>query len=342
MVIIKREVEMPELRKDPVLSRWVIISTERAKRPHDYKKEAEPKGGGKCPFCPGNEQMTPPEITAYREEGSQPNSPGWFLRVVSNRFPALMVEGELMREGEGMYDKMTGVGAHEVIIETPNHLDTLSTISTAQFESVIWAYKERTSDLKRDDRMKYVLVFKNHGYRAGASLEHAHSQLIALPIVPKTVMEELSGSKDYYNYKERCIFCDIIRQEMREGVRVVAENTEFLVICPFAARFPFEMWVMPKQHQSAFEDIEASEVASLAQIFSDVLKRLRVGLDDPAYNFFLHNSPFTDSKFPHYHWHFEIVPRITRMAGFERGTGFYINPTPPEDSAKFLRDLELG
>lgn len=333
---------MPELRKDPVLSRWVIISTERAKRPHDYKKEEEPKRGGKCPFCPGNEQMTPPEIMAYREENTQPNGPGWFLRVVPNMFPALMVEGELIREGEGIYDKMTGVGAHEVIIETPNHLDTLSTIDTGQFENVIWAYKERISDLKRDDRLKYVLVFKNHGYRAGASLEHAHSQLIALPIVPKTVMEELNGSKDYYNYKERCIFCDIIKQEMREGVRVVAENTEFLVICPFAARFPFEMWIMPKQHQSSFEDIEMAEVASLAQIFSNVLRRLRVGLDDPAYNFFLHNSPFTDSKFSHYHWHFEIVPRITRMAGFERGTGFYINPTPPEDSAKFLRDLELG
>lgn len=332
---------MPELRKDPVLSRWVIISTERAKRPHDYKKEEEPKVGGTCPFCPGNEHMTPPEIIAYRYENTQPNSPGWFLRVVPNRFPALKVEGELIREGEGIYDKMTGIGAHEVIIETSNHNETLSTMSISQFENVIWAYKERISDLKRDDRLKYVLIFKNHGYRAGASLEHAHSQLIALPIVPKTVMEELNGSRDYYNYKERCIFCDIIRQEMRQGVRVVAENTEFLVICPFAARFPFEMWIMPKQHQSAFEEIEPSEVASLAQIFSDALKRLRVGLDDPAYNFFLHNSPFTNSKFPYYHWHFEIVPRITRMAGFERGTGFYINPTPPEDSAKFLRDLEL-
>jgi len=333
---------MPELRKDPVLSRWVIISTERAKRPHDYKKEPEPKSGGTCAFCPGNESMTPSEIMAYREEGSQPNDSKWFLRVIPNKFPALKIEGELEREGEGIYDKMTGVGAHEVIIETTKHDETLSTMSVAQFENVLWAYKQRTEDLKRDDRLRYVMVFKNHGFRAGASLEHSHSQLIALPIIPKTVMEELDGSKDYYHYKERCIFCDVVKQEIRDGVRVVAENTDYIVLCPFAARFPFEMWVMPKQHQSAFEDIKTPDVALLAQLFSDVLKRLRVGMGDPAYNFFLHNSAFTDSNIPYYHWHFEIVPRITRTAGFERGTGFYINPTPPEDSAKFLRDLELA
>ena len=332
---------MPELRKDPVLSRWVIVSTERAKRPHDYKKEEEPKRTGTCAFCPGNEHMTPPEIMAYREVGSQPNGPGWFLRVIPNKFPALKVEGEIVREGEGMYDKMTGVGAHEVIIETPDHEETLSTMSVSQFENVIWAYRDRINDLKRDDRLRYVMIFKNHGYRAGASLQHAHSQLIALPIVPKTVMEELKGAKAHYDYKERCIFCDIVRQELRDGCRVVAENTDFLAICPFAARFPFEMWILPKSHESAFENIGRSEQAALAQLFSDVLKRLRVGLNDPAYNFYLHNSPFTESNSAYYHWHFEITPRITRMAGFERGTGFYINPTPPEEAAKFLRELEL-
>jgi len=332
---------MPELRKDPILSRWVIVSTERGKRPHEYKKEQEPERPGTCAFCPGNEHMTPKEIMAYREEGSQPNAPGWFLRVVPNKFPALKVEGEIVREGEGMYDKMTGVGAHEVIIETPNHDETLSSMSISQFENVLWAYKDRINDLKRDDRLRYVMIFKNHGFRAGASLQHAHSQLIALPIVPKTVMEELKGAKDYYSYKERCIFCDIIRQEIRDGERLVAENSDFLAICPFAARFPFEMWILPKSHDSAFENISRSEQATLAQLFSDVLKRLRRGLSDPAYNFYLHNAAFTESNSAHYHWHFEITPRITRMAGFERGTGFYINPTPPEDAAKFLRELEL-
>jgi len=236
---------MSELRKDPVTGRWVIISTERGRRPSDFTMEKTKSKGGFCPLCPGNEDKTPPEILAFRQEGGQPNGPGWRLRVVPNKFPALRVEGDLNREGVGLYDKMSGIGAHEVIIETPNHDETLSLLSAKGLEEVLWAYRARMMDLKRDLRLRYAMIFKNHGEAAGATLEHPHSQLIALPIVPHLVMEEMAGAKDYYQYKERCIFCDMIRQEIQQGERVILENAEFIVISPFASFSPLSPGFSP-------------------------------------------------------------------------------------------------
>ena len=207
---------MPELRKDPIHGRWVIISTERSRRPSDFTAEERRPMGGFCPLCEGNEDRTPPEILAFRDNGTPPNSPGWTLRVVPNKFPALRIEGELDREGEGIYDKMNGVGAHEVVIETPRHEEILTTLPLKNVENVLLAYRERIIDLRRDQRLRYVLVFKNHGVAAGASLEHSHSQIIALPIIPKRVSEEIEGAKTYFNYKDRCVFCDIIRQEIKQ------------------------------------------------------------------------------------------------------------------------------
>ena len=332
---------MPELRKDPIIGRWVIISTERGKRPSEFEFTQTPVKEGFCPFCPGNESKTPPEILAYRKDGGARNAPGWHIRVVPNKYPALKVEGDLNREGDGVYDKMNGIGAHEVIIETPDHRESLSTIPAAQFEEVLWAFRDRIIDLKKDQRLRYVLIFKNHGEAAGASLEHSHSQLIALPIIPKRVSEELDGALEYYNFKERCIFCDIIRQEIMQGIRVVAENQDFIALSPYAPKSPFEIWVMPKAHESAFENCQKHHYENLSLIFSEVLKRMDKVLNFPPYNFILHAAPLKNGASQYYHWHFEIMPKLAKVAGFEWGSGFYINPTPPEEATKFLRDVKL-
>jgi UDPglucose--hexose-1-phosphate uridylyltransferase len=332
---------MPELRKDPIIGRWVIIATERGKRPHDFVVEEEVVKGGFCPFCPGNEHTTPPEIFAFRLPDTPPNTPGWQLRVVNNKFPALVLKGEPDRQGEGMFDKMNGIGTHEVIIESPDHSLNLATLPVEHFVLVLNAYQERIRRLAEDPRMRYVLVFKNQGRAAGASLEHSHSQLISLPIVPELVMEELNGSRFYYNWKERCVFCDMIRQELQQRVRVVLENEEFVALCPFAPRAPFEVWILPKSHHSSYVDLREESVKLLAEIFAETLKRLNKSLSRAPYNFILHTAPVREPDIPYYHWHFEIMPKLTLMAGFEWGSGFFINPTPPEDAATYLREVEL-
>jgi len=332
---------MPELRKDPVTSRWVIISTERGKRPNDFAAEPERVKGGFCPFCPGNEDKTPPEVLAYRSNGGPPDTPGWSLRVVPNKFPALRIEGDLNRQGDGIYDKMQGIGAHEVIIEAPGHKDTLAALPEPRVEDVLWAFRDRILDLKKDQRFRYILIFKNHGEAAGASLEHTHCQLIATPIVPKRVQEEMDGAREYYSYKERCVFCDMVRQELAQGVRSIAEDDDFVAIAPFAARFPFETWILPKAHEPFFEEAQKHEYVHLARILKEVLLRMEVVLGSPPYNLIMHNAPLRESDGRHYHWHLELMPKLTRVAGFEWGSGFYINPTPPEEAARFLRDATL-
>lgn len=335
---------MPELRKDPITGRWVIISTERGKRPNDFLRESvSPLPDGKnCPFCPGNEAKTPPEILVYGRSNGGANTAGWTVRVVPNKFPALGIEGDLDREGEGLFDKMNGVGAHEVIVETPDHTATLASLPERAVEDVLWAYRDRMLDLKNDKRFRYVLIFKNHGEAAGASVEHTHSQLIALPIVPRRVREEVDSSWHYYDEKERCIFCDIIRQERDTGERVVGENDHFITLSPYASRFPFEMWLLPKVHGSSFENNQSTMYASLARMLKDTLMRLDAVLDRPAFNFMIHTSPVGEEINDHYHWHIEIIPKLTKVAGFEWGTGFYINPTPPEESARFLREAKIA
>ena len=333
---------MPELRKDPITGRWVIISTDRGKRPSDFLRESVvPKGQSLCPFCPGQESKTPPEILVYGRNGSGPNTPGWGIRVVPNRYPALGIEGNLDREGEGLFDKMNGVGAHEVIIETPEHQASLATLPERGVEDVFWAYRDRMLDLKNDKRFRYVLIFKNHGEAAGASVDHPHSQLIALPIVPRRVREEVDSCWHYYDEKERCIFCDIIRQERDTGERVVSENEHFITLAPYASRFPFETWLLPKVHSSSYENNQSSMYASLARMMKDTMMRLDAALDRPAYNFMIHTSPIGEEINDHYHWHIEIIPKLTKVAGFEWGTGFYINPTPPEEAARFLREAKI-
>jgi UDPglucose--hexose-1-phosphate uridylyltransferase len=333
---------MSELRKDPVTGRWVIISTERRKRPSDFRLESvviapDPT----CPFDAGHEHMTPKELLAIGRNGSGPDTPGWSLRVIPNQFPVLRVEGTLDRQGEGLFDKMNGIGAHEVIIESPRHEDTLATLEPDRVEQVLSACCERILDLKRDQRFRYIIIFKNHGAAAGASLDHSCSQLIALPIVPREVRDEVDGARVHYETKERCVYCDILRQETRDGRRLIAENADMAAVAPYAPRFPFETWILPRRHQALFEDAPRHEYASLARLLGDILRRMNKALEMPPYNLLIHSAPVAEKAGEYYHWHVEIIPKLTKVAGFEWATGFYLNPTSPEEAAQVLRDVRL-
>ncbi|MBI2899979.1 MAG: galactose-1-phosphate uridylyltransferase [Planctomycetes bacterium] len=331
---------MPELRRDPVTSRWIIIAVERAKRPDDFRAVPSVPKAKECPFCEGFERATPPEIAAVRTSGGR-NEPGWRVRVVPNKFPALMIEGDLDRRGEGMYDIMNGVGAHEVIIESPKHLLSLTEMAEESLREVFRMYRERLLDLRRDSRMVYGLLFKNVGEAAGASLEHTHSQLIVTPIVPLRVQTEIDRSKLYFEYRGRCLLCDMVKQELQSGIRLVCETQQFVSFEPFASRFPFETHIIPKRHHSHFESIDEGAMGELASILRTTMLRIEKAVNHPPYNYLIHTSPLNTPPLEHYHWHFEIIPRITRVAGFEWGTGFYINPVPPEHAAQYLREVRI-
>ncbi len=328
---------MSELRRDPVVDRWVIITDEPIRSPNLSGMTREKTGGDTCPFCPGNEHLCPPEILANRPDDSHPNDARWKLRVVPSRSPLLMVEENLKRLGEGVYDKITGVGANEVIIETPRHEVRQAGMTAQELENLFWAYRDRIIDLKRDARIQYVHIYKNCGVAAGATLGHGYSLLMALPIVPRAIADEIEGAKRHFAYKQRCIYCDVIRQEIQSGTRLVSETNLFLAIEPFAPRVPFETWILPKRHTPCFDEIEPKEVLEMARIFKDVISRLDSALSQPAYNYGIHTAPFGNECGEYYHWHLKIIPRIIPHTGFEWGTDLYINPTPPEEAAAFLR-----
>ncbi|MFH1862648.1 MAG: DUF4931 domain-containing protein, partial [bacterium] len=306
---------------------------------------------GFCPFEEGNEDKTPPEVLAIRPNGAPPNSPGWEVRVVSNKFPALRIEGDLDREAEGIYDKMNGIGAHEVVIESPHHNVNLADQPLDHLRKIMKVYQLRMLDLFKDPRFRYVLIFKNQGVTAGASLAHPHTQIIATPVTPRTVSMEFDSARLHYELKERCLFCDIIKQELEQGDRVICQVDGMVAFTPFASRFPFEVFLAPLKHSHDFSTLSDSALLSLAKCLKEVLMRLKLALNDPPYNLMLHTSPNVTSsrKRPGYwttipydfHWHFEIIPRLVRIAGFEWGTGFYINPTPPEDAARYLREISV-
>jgi UDPglucose--hexose-1-phosphate uridylyltransferase len=338
---------MPELRKDLITESWVIIATERAKRPQDFTQPPSDNEETSCPFCPGNEGKTPPELWAVRE-GGRPNEPGWKVRVIPNKFPALRIEGEMNREAEGIYDRMNGIGAHEVIIDTPDHNLAVEEQPATDIAVALRACKERSLDLQRDERFRYILVFKNVGRAAGASLKHSHYQLIATPVTPSRVKAKLAGAMDYYQRKERSVFHDILRQEQREGRRMVFENDGFIVFCPFASRFPFELCLLPKAQAADYHSIQPDAILQLAEALKEVLGKLSRGLGRPQYNLIIQTAPsraghrrsgYWDTIDQDFRWHIEILPRLTQTAGFEWGTGFYINPMPPEESAAYLRGV---
>ncbi|MEI8176644.1 MAG: galactose-1-phosphate uridylyltransferase, partial [Candidatus Omnitrophota bacterium] len=308
---------MPQLRKDPITGRWVIIAAERAKRPEDFQLARDEMTDAHCPFCAGQESKTPPEIFAIREGAGGPNKPGWSVRVVPNITPILRVEGRLERHGKGMYDLMNGIGAHEVVIETPEHIAHISDLPAEQIKKVIDCYIYRTQDLEKDIRLKYVLIFKNYGHAAGSmSFKHSRSQLIATPINPKLVKEELVGAKRYFDYKERCIYCDMIKYELESQKRIILEVDGFVAIAPYASRFPFEIWILPKEHSCDFPKLPEYQRLDLARTLKTVMMKLKKALGDPPYNYVIHTAPLRLGSKPgywktiedDYHWHIEIIP----------------------------------
>lgn len=345
---------MQELRKDPVLNRWVIIATDRSLRPSDYntvpenQQTLDPK---QDPFVAGNEHMTPPEVFAIRPTGSDPNTPGWQVRVIPNKYPALRIEGDLDPRGYGIYDKMNGVGAHEVVIESPDPYATLQDLPLTHLTDVLATLRTRVEDLSRDKRFAYVLPFKNYGQAAGASLRHSHSQLIATPIVPKRVLEGLYGAQAHWRIKRRSVFSDIIDQELLMQERIVFENERMLAYCPYASSFPFEIHILPKRFSSDFRKADTEELRALAEALKVCLLKWKGALGNVAYNFLVHTAPNDTplsgirDDFPYldayFLWHLEMFPRLTSTAGFEWGTGYYINPTAPEEAAAFLREIEV-
>ena len=325
---------MPQLRKDPVTGRWVIVDNENPRL--EFGVEAITKSSKTCPFCPGNEGMTPPSIVSYPKKNSS-NTSSWGVRVIPNKFPALRIEENPEKSAIGVYDRLGGFGAHEVIIENSEHDREIADMTEEEVQAVLKAYLDRCRDLRKDPRIKYILIFKNYGPDAGASMEHPHSQLIALPIVPSRVQGELRGAEKHSEHTERCLFCDMLRQENDEKKLTVYSNEHFAVLAPFASRFPFETWLMPKKHESSFDELSDAHLKPMASALKAILSMLKRSLGDPSYNFMIHTLPLQTKSSESFHWHIEIIPHLTRVAGFELGTGFYVNPTPPEAAAQRLR-----
>jgi len=338
---------MSELRKDIISGRWVIIATERSKRPDDFR----PRGGGApapeavgfCPFCEGNEAKTPPEVFALRAAGTGPDTPGWTVRVVPNKFPALTRGTPPPKVAEGIFQWMEGTGVHEVVIENPDHAFELSDLPVPHVGDILRVFQQRIRTIESELHYQYVQLFKNKGKEAGASLSHPHSQIVATPIIPKRVKEEIYGADRLFRNFNECAFCRILEEEQKAGKRLVARNRHFAVVAPYASRFPFEMAVYPLRHSPFFTEVREDELATLAETLKHVLTRLKDTVGDPPYNMVLHQAPNPSLSLKgwpdidkNYHWHLEIFPILTKVAGFEWGTGFYINPVPPEAVARFL------
>lgn len=327
---------MADLRKEPVTRTWVVVTTDHPKGPSDYlpfKPPYQPQEAeGLCPFCPGHEEMTPRETFMLSGEGG-----GWAVRVIPNKFPFFHIEGEFDRRPEGMYDVMEAIGAHEIVVETPGHKQNFASMDTQQIEKILRAYRERLKDLEKDRRFQQFLILKNY---PGVFNRHPHSHIIAMPVIPRRIDEEIYGTLDYYQRKERCIFCDIIKEEIVMKKRVILETVHFLVFSPFASRYPFETWIVPKKHAPDFHHIQEEGIEDLSVAIQSLFLRFHKLLSDPPYSLALHTSP-VQSRFhrSEYHWHIETRLRIGLREGFEWGTGFFVNPTPPEDAAAFLREM---
>ncbi|HAG06552.1 MAG: Galactose-1-phosphate uridylyltransferase [Clostridia bacterium 62_21] len=328
---------MPEWRKDILTGRWVVIAAERGKRPLDFKVRRDRRAAVLCPLCPGHERETPPEVAAYRPVDTPPDTPGWRVRVVPNKFPAVRGEGPAAVQSCGIYRAMPGIGVHEMVIEAPEHVRGFEDLDPEQVAAVLRMWQERSRALRRLAWIKYIQVFKNTGQAAGASLEHTHSQIVALPLVPDALRAELAGMAEHVQATGECPLCAMLRQEAEDGSRMIVQGRHAAVFAPFASRFPFEVWAVPRAHQEDFALAGEAVIRELAHLLRDVLGRLAGLLGSPPYNLVLHTAP-VNSPCEHYHWHVEVLPRLAVCAGFEFGTGCYINPVAPEAAARHLRE----
>lgn len=333
--------KIPELRQNLITRQWVIISPQRAKKPSDFekkekKKEALPTYSSTCPFCPGNE----------KKEGSKEilrigNKKGWQVRILPNKFPVLLKKGKRVWKSLGTNQKITGVGIHDVIIETPVHNLTLALLAKKQIKKVLFAYKKRFLEITKDKRIEQIIIFKNHGESAGTSLNHPHSQLIATPIVPYEIRTRLQEAERYFNNTGKCVFCQVLDEELSCKKRIIIQNKNFAAFVPYAALSPYHIWIFPKKHLSSFKDIKNEDLNDLSFILKDILARFYYGLNNPAYNYIIRSSPLDISQNDYFHWYISVIARVTKTAGFELGSGMFINPVPPEESAQFLQKVEL-
>jgi UDPglucose--hexose-1-phosphate uridylyltransferase len=329
---------MPELRQNRFTKEWVIIATERAKRPEELKVNRPevkplPSYSPTCPFCPGNEQLAPTEFLRINGPDGK-----WRARVVANKFAALSREGEPTRKVEKSKRTINGVGMHEVIIEGPNHALTTALLPDDHVTSILTAYKLRYDEISRDPRITQVTIFKNHGTAAGASLEHPHSQLIAAPVISHQVRDRMFEALRHYDEFGECIFCQMIAEEIDENARVVMVTDHFVVLEPFASPTPFTTHIYPRRHMASFGDVSMEELADLGHTLRTLLGKLYFGLDDPDFNYTVRTAPSENAGVKYYHWHISVIPRLTRVAGFELGSGMFINTVLPEAAAEFLRN----
>ena len=348
---------MPELRRDPIVDRWVIIAENRAARPgalvaHDSPGPPAIASVEPCPFCPGNEAETPPEVFELRNPTNDPNPRDWRVRVVPNKYPALVSEtasqpdrgtyAPRYPDAESLFAAVPAFGVHEVIIDTPRHVTTVGELTNDEFADSLTALRARLEALRHQPDLKHALVFKNVGRAAGATREHLHSQLMAGKLVPPLVAEELRGAKRFYDQHRQCVFCRMIDDERSSGERIVGESEAFVALCPFASRFVYEMWILPKGHASHFGSINDGDLADLANLARRAIARIESLSRPPAYNLVIHTTPFDSLATEHYHWHMEVFPRLTIAAGFEWGSGCAVNPISPEAAARVLRTTGKG
>lgn len=329
---------MPELRQNMATKEWVIIASERAKRPQEFTHEKcvmtheRPSFMESCPFCPGHEDQTPPDLLRWPEDGP------WQGRLFPNRYAALQREGERSYLLEGVHRKVSGVGFHEVLIESALHNVTPALQTSEEIAGTLKAFQTRGRELMQDRRIEQIIYFKNHGASAGTSLEHPHCQLLALPMIPYDSRRRIEEFRRTFDDNGQCPICQMMKMEVTEGVRVIAANGFFVAWILYAAFSPFHIWIVPRRHGPTFLDQNPAEILGLASIMREVLARLYNGLRDPDYNYIIRSAPNRDSSSAYLHWYVSVIPRVTKAAGFELGTGMSINPSLPEESARFLRD----
>ncbi len=331
---------MSHFRQNFITKEWVIIAPERAKRPDQFRSDKGlkvlPEYDATCPFCPGNEHLTPPAVMEIKSGGS------WAQRTVPNKFAAVMPELSAERHLEGKYLTVDGFGIAEVVVEHPSHNKDLALLELEDVKGVLRMYKERATELAKNPQVDLVTIFKNHGLRAGTSLEHSHSQIIATAIVPIHMRYWMNQALTYHDDFGECPFCLLLKDELRYQVRVIIDSEHFVAWCPFASKSPFEIRVMPKRHNSQYDCINEAEIDDLAVVLRSLLKKLYNGLADPDYNFVIYSSTVSEGETQYFHWQMTIVPKLTTPAGFEMGTGIFINVMPPEDAAKFLREVSVA
>lgn len=330
---------MSELRQDIVTGQWVVIASGRALRPSDFERpplvpslKGEESG---CPFCPGNESMTPLEVLAVRPQDSEPNTPGWRVRVFPNKYPAFGSENAFTTSAPE-FPKRPAEGSHEVIVHTPDHAASLATMPLEDIEMVLRVYRHRYRANREDPLVRYIHIIVNHGPRSGASLEHSHSQLFGVPLVPPLVQQELAGASWHHTRTEGCVFCRMIEEELDVGLRVIARNKSFVALCPYASRFPYEAWILPREHQESYHQIDDGQLEEFAALLKDVLGMYRANFEDPPYNYFIHSAPCDGTSYPYYHWHLEASPRLNALGAFEMGTSMLINVVAPERACQHL------